>query len=143
MSTKSTIKYGEDFHFYNEVFDDDNVYLELSDCYFESNPNCVTVTIPKAIWARIRETAEVNLDYANLTDDQIKKMVTKEVGKRINDYNKKGGNPFLYHSGMFIYGSVDELPSDQIKCGTEHFKEMRAKEKIILKRITKYEKENS
>ena len=29
MSTKSTIAYGTNFHFYHEVLDDNHVYLEL------------------------------------------------------------------------------------------------------------------
>jgi hypothetical protein len=29
MSTKATIAYGDNFHFYHEVLDDNHVYLEL------------------------------------------------------------------------------------------------------------------
>ena len=36
MSTKSTIAWGEDFHLYREVFDEDHVYLRLDTTHFEA-----------------------------------------------------------------------------------------------------------
>ena len=38
MSTKSTIAYGENFHFYHELMDPEpNVYLELEGVHFEAS----------------------------------------------------------------------------------------------------------
>lgn len=35
MSTKSSLAHGKNFHFYNECFDDQNLYLELENAEFE------------------------------------------------------------------------------------------------------------
>ena len=65
MSTKSTIQYETDkgsqqgFHLYKEVFDEDNVYLELQGFQFESSTSVelsgdglpsLTVKLPR-VWA--------------------------------------------------------------------------------------------
>jgi hypothetical protein len=66
MSTKASLKYerdeasGQQFHLYNEVFDDDHVYLELEGFPFEAassivlsgqGPGRVAVRLPNE-WAR-------------------------------------------------------------------------------------------
>ncbi len=138
MSTKSTIKWGEDFHFYNECFDDDNVYLELNSCYFESSPDSVMVSIPKAIWATIRNTAEIRLDYVHFTDIQIKELVTREVDDRIKKYEKNQDSQILKLFGSFIYGEVTAPRSKQINSGIKYYKDVRKKEQDTLARINKY-----
>ena len=47
MSTKATIEYNDNFHFYNECFIDDRVYLDLEyDILdFEVRPDKITVGI--------------------------------------------------------------------------------------------------
>jgi hypothetical protein len=66
MSTKSTIRYEDDkasqqgFHLYDDIFDEDNVYLELLGFQFESSTSVglsgggvpsLTVKLPRA-WAQ-------------------------------------------------------------------------------------------
>ena len=43
MSTKATLAYGKNFHFYHEVMDDDHVYLELDTTQFEAGYGRVMV----------------------------------------------------------------------------------------------------
>lgn len=38
MSTQATLCYGDHFHFYLEIFDDANVYLELEHAEFKVSP---------------------------------------------------------------------------------------------------------
>ncbi len=55
MSTKSTIRYGDDFHLYEEVFEPDVVYLELDDVDWlevqseEKTRVCIRFDIQKAV----------------------------------------------------------------------------------------------
>ena len=54
MSTKSTFARGDTFHFYNEVFDDDHVYLEVRGTQFEAGYGRVMIPIPIHVWETIR-----------------------------------------------------------------------------------------
>ena len=57
MSTKCTIKHGDDFHLYSDImdqYDEDNaaeppIYLELRGVEFEASNHCITVAIPSHI----------------------------------------------------------------------------------------------
>lgn len=145
MSTKCTIKYGNDFHFYNECFDEDNVYLRLDKADIEQYGETVTMIIPKAIWAIIRESAEVNLEYALMTDEQILEYVTNEVDSRIARHNaetKEGLRQLHLLAGSFTFGFADEARDKQIKKGVKSYTEIRKREKKILNRINKYKREN-
>ena len=59
MSTKITIAWGnkknKDFHLYRECFEEDgSVYLEIKHPeYFNAEPDCVVVKIPKKIFGEI------------------------------------------------------------------------------------------
>ena len=57
MSTKASIAYGDDFHFYTEVLENDCVYLEMSGyaIEFEAGPKHVMVRIPAHVWGKIRD----------------------------------------------------------------------------------------
>ncbi len=46
MSTKTTLAYGDTFHFYQEVLDEHYVYLELQGVKYDANYNRVMVPIP-------------------------------------------------------------------------------------------------
>ena len=61
MSTKSSIACGPNFHLYHEAFEQDAVYLELEQAFFEASPNKVTVAIPVVIWEVIRQHAGADL----------------------------------------------------------------------------------
>ena len=59
MSTKATISHGDDYHLYEEAFDNTCVYLRLDDCkelvvksghYDDMYKQQITVGIPIEIW---------------------------------------------------------------------------------------------
>ena len=79
MSTKSSLAYGDNFHLYQECFDEENVYLELESVEFEASRDRVTVSIPVAIWEVIRAYGAVDLAYANYSDAEIETIVVEEV----------------------------------------------------------------
>ncbi len=62
MSTKYSLARGPQFHLYCEVFDEDNVYLELDGTQFEAGYNRVLLPIPAHIWEVIRRYPSMNLD---------------------------------------------------------------------------------
>ncbi len=88
MSTKSTIAYGNNFHFYHEVCDDNHVYLELEGMEFEAGYGRVMVSIPIHIWEVIRHLGEARLDLVNHTDEDLLKMVEEDVDGRIAEFEE-------------------------------------------------------
>ncbi len=56
MSTKCSIAYGENFHFYEECFDRSNVYLEIEKTEFKVTSNSVMVQIPINVWREMFKT---------------------------------------------------------------------------------------
>lgn len=69
MSTKSSIAYGENFHFYEEVFENEGLYLQVNgeDAYYEIYPGSYTVRIPGDVLRAIL--------YAS---DEIKKRLDRD-----------------------------------------------------------------
>lgn len=136
MSTKSTICYGDNFHFYKDCFDEENVYLSLETINNISIENgVVTIAIPLEIWQNIR-FFDNKFEYANLSDEQINEIVTKAVEKRIEN---KGPISKLFGCGIF--GSFDLPKEEQIKNGIDFYRKQREKEMLIvekIKNITKY-----
>jgi len=67
MSTKSTIKYkgklDEDvkhpYHFYEECFDREHVYLKMGGVNFEATRNGILVEIPREVWNEIVEVGKL------------------------------------------------------------------------------------
>lgn len=72
MSTKCTERYGDGFHFYRDVFDDDHIYLELyhkdGKLKFVAESFRLTVAIPIQIWNQIKNWNPPEPD--NRFDDQ-------------------------------------------------------------------------
>lgn len=83
MSTKVTVAYGENFYLYQEVFDEDFIYLELEEVQFEASYNRVMMPIPIHIWEVIRKYKGIDLSWASRTDEEILRYVEEEVDKRI------------------------------------------------------------
>ena len=88
MSTKSTIIYGKTFHFYEECFDNQHVYLELEGTHFEAGYNHVMVPIPIHIWESIRHYGAPDLSLAALTDDELDALATSKVDEHIEGYRQ-------------------------------------------------------
>ena len=145
MSTKSSLAYGNNFHFYQECFDEENVYLELESVEFEASNNKVTVTIPVAIWSVIRAYGAVDLAYANYSDAEIETIVEEEVDQRIEKYrstNDERAKKFASLSGSIYYGSADLPRKEQIEKGVRYYRQVRESQIAIKNQIEVIEKLN-
>jgi hypothetical protein len=147
MSTKSTIAYGEEFHLYNECWEDDCVYLELEgNPKYEVSPGSVTVRIPAHIWEVIRTFSGIMLDLADKGDADIRAMVEKHVDERIARWRKarsKREKAWVSFGGGLVYGTADAPRAKQIQSG---FKEMilrRNQQRDIQLKIQRLALENS
>lgn len=121
MSTKSSIISGEDFHLYNECFDEDGVYLELEGSpKYEVSPGSVMVRIPACVWEAIRTFPGVWLAWADKSDAEIRAIVEKGVDERIAEWHKaksKRGKAWVSFSGGMPYGGADDPRAKQIRRG--------------------------
>lgn len=144
MSTKATIAYGDNFHLYEEVFDEDNIYLELDNVAFEASPNRVVVPIPVAIWEVIRRYRGIDLSWADKTDQELQQYVEKQVDERIQKYeDSKGDNQGLMRfAGVIAYGKADEPRQQQIDQGIAYFQQLREHQQQIQTAIAALEKTN-
>lgn len=55
MSTKSSISYGPNYHFYQEIFDHSNVYIQVEGYEYEVTNDKATIQIPIEVWRKILE----------------------------------------------------------------------------------------
>lgn len=154
MSTKCTIAYGEDFHFYHECFDDDNVYLEIEgdDIEYEAmkmlaGPGRVMIKIPNAIMAAVQKSFKHEVSCAQMTDEQVLAEATKFVDERIARVAKiraEGREPGIISLlGMIPYGSAEDPREQQIASGVESIKARRAKQQAELAEVGKIMKEGT
>src|SRR5438874_9471962 len=137
MSTKATIAYGKNFHFYHEVFDDNFVYLELEGVEFEAGYNRVMVPIPIHIWEVIRRYPGIDLDWADKSDAEISQHVEGEVDERIKRYAEtdQNGRRLFRVLGSMVYGSADEPREKQIAAGIDYFNRRRKHQRQISSAI--------
>jgi hypothetical protein len=128
MSTKSTLAYGDTFHFYTDLMEgSDNVILEIHGCN-TCNSNRY-IEIPLHIWETIRKCSPMKFDSVDISDEDILKMVEKEVDADIAEYKAdmtKYGKSWLTISG------ADEPREEQIKNGIERYAYRRTKQRKII-----------
>jgi hypothetical protein len=55
MSTKSSISYGPNYHFYEEIFDHSNVYIQVEGYEYEVTNDKAMIQIPIEVWRKIIE----------------------------------------------------------------------------------------
>lgn len=150
MSTKASIVYSDEVHLYHDMEEEgDDVFLELHGDRTEYNVgrNSVIVRIPADIWEVIRHHGAVRFDMADKTDDDLMQLVLKEVDERIEKYNGVDkSNPdyaskqaWIAFIGSGTFGGADEPREKQIGLGMEHYKEMRAYQQEVRKRMSKLE----
>jgi len=142
MSVKITLAHGANFHFYNEVCDDDFVYLELIDVEFEATPRRVKVPIPIAVWETVRQTGGAIFNLAEADDEEIASRVEKEVNERIANFleaQKTGKNSsFIRQAGWFVYGTADASREVQIAEGIEFYQTERQRQREIKSRMQEH-----
>ena len=71
MSTKVTLSYGPNFHLYQEIFDNGNVYLQVNGYEFEISNDKAMIQIPLEVWNKIIEEWPKSKDrFINKTADE-------------------------------------------------------------------------
>ena len=136
MSTKSSIACGPNFHFYREAFEQDAVYLELEQAFFEASPDKVTVAIPVVVWEVIRQYAGADLSWAAKTDEEIRQWVENEVEERIALSQTASANrAFFGRVGNLAFGSVDDPRELQQERGLAYCFEIRQKQRQLITQV--------
>jgi hypothetical protein len=147
MSTKLSLAHGDNFHFYNECFDDANVYLELENTEFEvvqtQRPNSkdfngrVMVRIPLETWITIQQVKPPHMDLVGKTDQELLEMVRHHVNERIARYKAASTDRLRALEsgfGSFVYGPASKSRSIQIRRGLTHVTRQRNQQREILER---------
>ncbi len=142
MSTKSTLAYGDAFHFYQEVLDEEYVYLELEGVMFSASYNRVMVPIPIQIWEVIRPLGAPDMKLVEQSDEDLLVMVENHVDERIRAYEQ---NPSAFTAlvGSLVYGQVNEPRSEQIQNGLTYYKQKRSFQQQLKAAIDALKEKNS
>jgi hypothetical protein len=147
MSTKASLAHGEHFHFYEECFDDKNVYLELENTEFEVTQSQrrdskdlngrVMVRIPLEIWITLQQVKPPHMDLAGKTDRELLELVQTDVDQRIGRYKAATTDRLRNLESVFgslVYGQADKARSVQIRPGLAHVTRQRNQQREILER---------
>jgi hypothetical protein len=126
VSTKRSVAWDKDFHFYTDCFDDESVYLEIEGVEFEARPDRVVVTIPKSIWLVISASRVLESEWLDKTDAEIESYAVAAVDERIKKYGGSDGLGALCGSG--VYGSANDPRERQIGRGIAYLKQEREKQ---------------
>jgi hypothetical protein len=138
MSTKSTVAYGPNFHFYQEVLDENFIYLRLEGVQFEASYNEVTVPIPVHIWEVIRQYPGADLSWADKTDEEVAQYVVQRVDERIKQYQQAETDRqrgFISLCGSLVFGGADSSRQEQIDNGMSYYLKTRDHQKQIQQAI--------
>ncbi len=145
MSTKITVAYGDNFHLYREIFDEDYIYLEIEGVQFEASYNQVMVPIPIHIWEVIRQYQGIDLSWASRTDEEIIRYVEQEVDGRIEKYQQAESEKhqrLIALLGSMPYGRADTPRQQQLDQGIAHFHRLREHQQQIKQAIEQLEQAN-
>jgi hypothetical protein len=146
MSTKATLSHGDHFHFYLEVLDDANVYLELENAEFEASQHSVMVRIPMDVWISMHGVGVPKFDLANKTDQELLEMVTAEVLERRARYRNakdKRSRSLENVLGCLAYGLASDAKAKQIETGLGFYRAKREQQQGIVKRAAQYKQSMS
>jgi hypothetical protein len=145
MSTKSSIAYGEDFHLYQDLFDEEHVCLRLEHVEFEAARDAVTVKIPLHVWEFLRSYPGADLSDAHKTDDEIDREAAILVDERLakcHAAGKDSTHALLQLGGAMVMGSID-LPRDQqVTNYVQYHRQLRERQRQVLARIEGLKKFN-
>jgi hypothetical protein len=143
MSTKATLSHGDHFHFYLEVLDDANVYLELEHAEFEVNQRSVMVRIPMDVWMSMHSVGVPKFDLADKTDKELLEMVTGDVVERRAEYRNakdKRARAWLNFIGSLTYGLASDPKAKQIETGLAYYRAKRAEQQGIVELAAKHKR---
>lgn len=132
MSTRATLVSGSTFHLFEEVLDEEHVYLELEATAFEATPERVCVQIPLPVWEVIRGYSPFDDSLADLDEAALYAKVEAEVDERIKAYHKNNRTGLF---GIFVFGPADSPREEQLEQGLTWHKEKRARQRRLREAI--------
>jgi hypothetical protein len=91
MSTKSSLVYGKNYHLYEEIFDRENIWLQLAGAEFEASHQSITIGIPLNIWEIIRQHTFAKYDLVGLSDQELRTLAAQRVEGRLQQYKTSRG----------------------------------------------------
>ena len=143
MPSKTTLAYGQGFHFYKEARNNDYVYLELEDIAYDAGYRRVMIAIPVDVWEVIRGLGGTDLDLVNATDEELIRIVESKVTERILQYESALKlTPEKAHKLRFsdseVLGAADEPRDRQLARGIEYYATQRRRQREIVERIAQH-----
>lgn len=133
MSTRSSLRSGENFHLFEECFDRDAVWLELSGCEFEAAPGQVAVRIPLAIWEHVRDATIAQFDLVDLNDEALEQHVRELWSKRQEMLRNEPERSILRFVGAMVWGVGS--PDEQLAHGLEWHLGERERQRVLRTEI--------
>jgi hypothetical protein len=143
MAIKTSLAYGKNFHFYQEAYNNNYVYLELEDAPYDAGYRRVMIAIPIDVWETIRGLGGANLDLVNATDEELIRLIEKSVAERIAQYeaarvsDPEAAERQRFHDSL-IFGAADEPRDRQLTRGIEYFKTERERQREVMVRISQH-----
>jgi hypothetical protein len=140
---KTTLAYGKSFHFYQEVHNNNYVYLELEDIPYDAGYRRVMIAIPIDIWETIRRLGGADLTLVHTTDEELVELVERKVTARIAQYEAArvsapaDTDRLRFHDSL-IFGAADESRDHQLTRGMEYYKTERERQREVMTRIAQH-----
>lgn len=143
MTVKTTLAYGKNFHFYQEGFNNNCVYLELEDVPYDAGYRRVMVAIPIDVWEVIRLLGAAQLDLINLSDEELLELVERKVSQRVTEYERMRSidaekAALLRFDNSYVFGAADSDPGQQIIRGKEYYQTERKRQREITLRVAQH-----
>lgn len=141
MSTKCSLAWGEDFHFFRDLRDEDenDVHLRLDgkDFSWAASPDGITLRLPAHIWETIRKVGATDLSLVDKSDSDLQELVEKQVDERISEYQKASSSEksFLCFAGSGVFGGADDPREEQIASGFRFYSDCRAKQLETVRKM--------
>ena len=138
MSTKCSIAHGTGFHLYNEVFDDEHVFLQLDNADFEVTPDRVMVKLPLHVWEYIRCFPGADLSHADVSDEQIHEEAVHAVESRLAKAAEASSDrmrDLVAFGGSFFMGDIALPRDEQIANYVAHHQRQRAQQREVLAQV--------
>lgn len=142
MSTKINLISGDGYKVYRQCFDDENIYLQLTDVEVMKSDNTHIIVIPNWMWENIKKANSLtDLSLINLSDEEIMKKTTEEVDSRIKElslFGKEDNMAKLINMEKYVVFGDSKSPRDeQIKKGMSFYLKQRDRQKDLSLKIKK------
>jgi len=148
MNPEKVLASGNEFYFYKEPGNDDQICLKLfGDIDFEVSSKSVMIKVPVAVWEAVRQIAAMKFDLVDKTDAQLLKIVEEEVARNLSHRERKklekskngdrNGNYFTVVRSL-VYAASNETHERQIENGLDHYRRKRLFQLETLEKMKKF-----